>query len=442
MATDDAPKPADQRSLVPFLIFFVVLLPAIVAYGILCENGISVPYQDDYAVILSFASDYHLLPTLQSKLLAAATTQNNDYKLAFVHFVVATEMAIVGHLNFGFLVILGNLLLLPIAYLLWHTYRPDERSLRRQLIEFLPISALFFALTYWETVNWAAPSLQNLSVILFSLLAIGMLSSKDDSPSPTRLLVGCASGILAALSSANGFLLAPVGLLMLLRQRRIAASLVWSGGFLIPIAVYLYHYVPYHESFQRLHHTSLISKVGYLFAFMGCAIPFRWPAALLGIAIFGVFSLAVYSRFEQVKPVPFYFTLWILGTAVLVGWLRGTIESRYSIYSILLLIFCYSFLNGYLSTRFSFAAGRRFYLACVVVAVGFLILGDLNANKHLSARRRMILAGLSHYRDNPELNSPTIDPLVADYKPDEPEFERVVLSRVIEQHLYALPKRP
>jgi energy-coupling factor transporter transmembrane protein EcfT len=96
------------------------------------------------------------------------------------------------------------------CYFLLHisfgSYRRDGSSLRCQLMEFLPISMLFFSLNYWETFNWAAPDLQNLSVILFSLLAIRVLSSGEEPPSPTRLLVVCSSGVLSALSVSQRIL--------------------------------------------------------------------------------------------------------------------------------------------------------------------------------------------------------------------------------------------
>ncbi len=430
---------ADPRHPYTAILVLAALLPAILAFGLLYKERISVPYQDDYAVILEFASGYQRLPSLEAKLIRVATTQNNDYKLVFVHLLTAAQLEIAGHLDFAALVVFGNLLLLPIAYLLWLTYRTGHGSMNDQLLEFLPISLLFFSLTYWETLNWAAPALQNLSVILFSFLAIYFLSSRVPL-SRTLLLAGCASGILSAFSSANGFLVAPIGMLMLVRRRAIADSLVWCFSFLLPIGAYLYHYVPYHVSFERMHTTSYIVKVGYLFAFMGCAIPSRWPAALMGIAIFAVFGLAVYFRFEQTKPVTFYFTLWILATAVLVGWLRGTIESRYSIYSILLIIFCYSFINHLLATRMKDVGRKRFYTTCILLTVGVLIVADYSAHNHLSMRRGMILSGLDHYKRNPGRNSPTIDPKVAEYKPDEPEFERAVLTTAIEQRIYSLPK--
>ncbi|MGB2606690.1 MAG: hypothetical protein WBC78_24010 [Candidatus Sulfotelmatobacter sp.] len=99
------------------LLLFAVLLPAIVAYGVLYREAFSVPYQDDYSAILAFTTHYVQLPTMKAKVLDVATTQTNDYKLAFPHFIVAMEMELTGHLNFKFLVAFGNLLLLPIAYL-------------------------------------------------------------------------------------------------------------------------------------------------------------------------------------------------------------------------------------------------------------------------------------------------------------------------------------
>ena len=62
---------------------------------------------------------------MRTKLLDIATAQSNEYKLAFAHSIVASEMEITGHLNFAFLTTLGNLFLLPIGYLLWLTYQED-----------------------------------------------------------------------------------------------------------------------------------------------------------------------------------------------------------------------------------------------------------------------------------------------------------------------------
>ncbi len=432
-----------NRYRVTALLSCAVLLPAIVAYAVLCREAISVPYQDDYGVILSFATRYVQLSSLKAKVLEVATNQTTDYKLAFTHFIIALEMELTGHLNFRFLVTLGNLFLIPIAYLLWRTYLTDGGDLNWRLIEFIPISFIFFSLTYWESLDWAMAGLQNISVICFSLLALGLLIPKPTSSRPDLLVfLGCVAAMLAAFSSANGFLLAPVGLLILLRRRAFAASLAWCASFALPLAAYLYHYAPYHISVSTLHRASYISKVFYVFAFLGCAIPFRWPAALLGIMMSAVILYAVFSRYERTNPVALYFTVWILATAFPAAWLRGAIAPRYSIYSILLLIFCYSFLERCLRDRAGALNQKRFYAISVALAVVLCVLSDLDAYKHLSRRRDMVLSGIEHYRVNPVVNSPNIDPEMARYDAAEATIEKLTLTQAIQQHVYTLPSTP
>jgi len=430
---------AEKSRRVSAWLLISVLLPAAVAFGLLYRQEFAVPYQDDYPVIVDFANDYSQLHGFTAKLLDIATKQNSDYKLGFVHFVVAMEMEFAGHLNFPVLVNLGNLSLIAIAYLLWRVYRRDGSDKNGQLMEFIPISALFFSLTYWESLDWAMAGLQNLPVILFSLLALYLLISKPGvSPSPLLLFLSCISAMLAAFSSANGFLLAPVGLLMLVRRRNFEASVVWCASFAVPIAAYLYHYTPSYVSVDTIHRGSYVAKLGYFFAFMGCAIPSRNAAGLLGLVISAVLLLALRSRVERTNPVAFYFTLWILLTAGLVAWLRQTIASRYSIYSVLLLTFCYWFLFRYVSSRFSAFNQKRFYVASTILAASFFLMRDWSAYEHLVQRRQMVLAGMEHYRANPEVNPPTIDPVLAKAFPDEPDRERVTLNKAIQLNVYTL----
>lgn len=416
-------------------------LPVVAAFGVLYRQRLSVPYHDDYGVILAFANRYGQLHGFTAKVLDIATTQSNDYKLGFVHLIIAMELELTGHLNFAFLVTFGNLFLLAIAYLLWVVYRQNGSALNQQLLEFLPISLLFFSLTYWESVNWAMAGLQNLSVIMFSLLAMHLLVPKRAiPPSLPILLLACISAILAAFSSANGFLLAPVGLLMLVRRRAFVAAAVWCVSFGLPIAAYRYHYIPYHVSVDTMHRGSYIVKVCYVFAFLGCAIQQRWAAAILGFAIFGVLVLALRSGFERTHPGHFYFSVWIVLTAVPVAWLRHSIASRYSIYSLLLLISCYFFLARYLSMRSTALNLKRFYAVSIVLATILSLAGDTVAYVQLGRRREMVLSGIENYRANPKINSPMNDPRTKEADPKEEGFQRDTLNQAIAAHAYTLPE--
>ena len=425
-----------------FLLVLAALLPAIVALGILYRQSLPFPFQDDYGTILAFAVGYDKSPTLQKKLLYIAAAQSNEYKLAFEHSIVASEIALTHQLNFGFLNTLGDLFLLPLGYLLWRTYQEDENDLVRSLLAFLPISFLFFSLTYWENLNWVTTGLQNIPVICFSLLAIYLLLPRNMAEPPwTRLSLACLAAALAAFTSANGFLLGPLGLLILLPRRAYARSLVWCASFVIPLAAYLYQYTRVVHPGMR---TSYITRPLFFLAFLGCgAVPFRWPAAMLGVVIVGVFWLAVRSRFDRINPVAFYFTVWIVGTALLVAWVRGAvifgIGSRYSIYSILVLIFCYSFLAQYLAGRWPTFNRKLFYAVCLGLSVCICLVADIHAYEKLGARRQMVLTGIEFYRADPEANSPIINQDLLKGFPAEREYEQRVLTYAIQRHLYTLP---
>jgi hypothetical protein len=422
------------------LLLLAVLLPAIVSFGILYRQALTVPYQDDYEVILAFAVDYDQLSNFKTKVLDVAAAQHNEYKLSFEHSIVASEMELTHHLNFAFLTGVGNLFLLPIGYLLWQTYQGNEKDLDRRLLYFLPISLLFFSLTYWETLNWAMAGLQNTPVVLFSFLAIYFLTaSQEIGLTRMHLALGCLAAALAAFASANGFLLGPIGLLILLPRRAYAKSVVWCASFVAPLAAYLYHYTsPVYVT------RAYLTIPAFFFAFLGCAISSKWMV-LMGIALLATCLLAVRARFDRTNPVAFYFALWLVATACLVAWVRGAsgfaIASRYSMYSILLTIFCYAFLAHYLPSRSSTFNRRRFYIVSIVIAAGVFLIADVSAYRNLGARRRMVLSGIEFYRAKPGVNSPMVDPEVERLFPKEKAFEQVVLTETIQDGIYTLPPK-
>jgi hypothetical protein len=429
---------------ITLLLFLAVLLPAISAFAILYRQGSSLPYQDDYAVILDFTDHYNQLPSLKEKLLDIATAQTIEYKIIFEHFIEASEFELTHHINFALLTGLGDLFLLLIGYLLWRVYQEDERDLNQRLLAFLPISLIFFSMTYWETLNWATADLQNLPVIFFSLLAVYLLFPMRTLASDrTHLVLACLAAVVATCCAPNAFLLGPVGLLIFLPRRAYARSVVWCASFVLPLAAYLYHYSRLVRPVGRIPY---ITRPLFFLAFFGSgAIPFRWPAAVVGLVIMGIFLLAVRSRFDRINPVAFYFTAWIVATALMVSWVRGAaiflIGSRYSIYSILVLIFCYSFLRQYLPNRWPTFNRRRFYIVCLALATSIFLLANTHAYKKLGARRQMVLTGIELYRADPKVNSPMIDPNLLKGMPEERGYEQQSLTNAIQKHIYTLPAK-
>ncbi len=436
----DVVRPKQERWRTTLLLL-LVLLPAILSFGVLYSQPLSVPYQDDYHAILDFSIRYEHLPSLREKVLDIAAAQHNEYKLGFEHAVVAAELDLQHHLNFGFLVVLGDCFLLGIGYLLWLVFSNKEADVSVRALRFLPISFLVFSLTYWENLNWAMTGLQNTPVIFFSLLALYLLiPARQTLPSGSRMLAACVVAALAAFSSANAFLLGPIGLLFLLPRRSYRRSLMWCACFLAPFAAYLYHY---QRQAIHLHKFYYVTRPLFFVAFLGYAVLSKWPALLLGLGLLATFVLAIRSRFDRISPVLTYFAGWITGTALLVAWVRGGtgfgLGSRYSFYSVLLLIFAYSFLGKYLPDRFSGFDQRRFYAISLALACSLWLSADVHAYKCLRARRQMVLSGIELYRAATARNSPMVDPAVEKAFPEEKAFEQKVLTTAIQEGIYALP---
>jgi hypothetical protein len=431
-----------SRRLITFLLFCMVILPAISAFAILQYRSLPVPYQDDYNAILNFAIRYDQLPTLTSKVLQIATAQHNEYKLGFEHLILAGELSLTHHVSFAFLTNLGNLFLLPIGYLLWKTYPGDERRLDRRLLYFLPISLAFFSLTYWETLNWAMTSLQQLPVVFFSLFSIFLLVEKQaPQVSSSRFGLACLVTMIACSCSANAFLLLPVGLLILVPRRSYIECVVWAASFVPPLGAYLYQYKSVSQPAHR--HAYLTRPLEFV-AFFGGVVPLRWIALLAGLAILMVFLLAVRTRFDQTNPVSFYSTVWTMGTALMVAWVRGAdgfaIPSRYTMYSLLMLIFCYAFLSHYFSQET--LSLKRVYSISLALSAVIFIFGNFQADRKLEIRRQMVYSGLEFYRSNPAVNSPMIDPLVELLFKEERPLEKKALTEAIRAGIYTLPPEP
>jgi hypothetical protein len=434
--------------IVTALLAVAALAPAIAAFAILWRQAYAAPFQDDYSALLKFSGDFERLDSVKDKLLLIASAQHTEYKLVFEHSVVAAELALTHQLSFSFLQSLGDLFLLPIGWLLWLTYGGREKSVRARLIRFLPAGLLFFGLAYWETVDWAMAGLQNLPVVFFSLLSIYLLprwdgfadsqvsGARPGAPIDWAWACACVAGALAAFSSANGFLVAVVGAWILLRSRKYWACAWWGASFVIPLVAYLYHYAKVPRQVTGLYYVARPLEV---FAFLGMAAGSFWGALVAGFAIAVVILSALKSRYVRENPVGVYWTVWVLLSALPVAWVRGStgvvIASRYSIYSCLMLVFCYAFLADRAATRTD-GWMRMFYLTALVLAFSFCVWKDTQACDKLGQRSAMIRAGMAHYKENPALNSPLIDAFVIKDVPGEDQFERQELSREIESGIY------
>ncbi len=430
--------------------FGLVLLPALLLYAVLLYVAQPVPMSDDFLAILNFSLRWQAQPTAVAKLLEMVASQHNEYKLIVLHAIVATELALTGQVHFDLLIWVGNLMLLGIAWLLWQHSFPDDRNLARRLLLFAPTAWLLFQLNYAENFDWAMCGLQTMPVLLFSLAALHLLLR------PTRLALGaaCLCAVLGCFSSGNGFLMAPIGVVLLSRMRRWRAVLSWVAAYALALAAYLYHYQPFQPPDYNPH-TKLLEKLRFFFSFLGAAaenmhhLPFRDASVVLGVLLFVVVVVASVWRMDGEDSFLVCMALWCLLTAAVVTQKRVgagvalALTLRYKIYSDLLLIFCYSFFALRLSRNPKLSPRCKCfcYAATMVLTILFVSVSDVFGYRFLRVRERSTQSALTNFSADPAHQVPEVSAIGVPIAGDEPELTRQILVQCLAKGLYALPSR-
>lgn len=417
-----------------------MIAPALLQFCIVVRQQFPFPYQDDYPAVLGFALHYEQLHGLRERLVYIVEAQHNEYKLIFQHVLFSLQLLAGHRINFVELNLIGDCFVLLIGFVLWKMTQVPSETMESKLLRFLPISLIFFSLNYWEGVDWTMASLVYFPVIFWVLLSLYLLFAPNRKVSRANFSLGCVAALLAASSSANGFLLLPVGLLGLLPNRAYRKATVWCCAFCPPVLAYVYHYaaVPRHAEALSLHRVVL-----FFCAFLGSALPHRWLAAPLGAVLLGLVALATRTRFVKLQPAICLSVVWILGTALLTASVRGRnaffIASRYSMYSNLMLVFCLTFAGWHWHDGWSSALRSKWYGSMAVAAVLFCLATDALGYHRLSARRHMVERGIAFYAADPGTHSPMIDPAVEQAFPKEKAEEERLLNEAIQQNVYRLP---
>jgi hypothetical protein len=393
-----------------------ILTPIIVACAVLGHFMFSYPCQDDYHAILEFSLHYQRLSDPWSRLTYIVAAQHVDYKLIFEHSLLVLQLHLLGHVNFTILVLIGDAFLFGILFAVWKMCFPQKEDIHTQLLLFAPVSLLLFSLNYSETLDWAMACLQNLPVVFFSMMALYFLFFGTRSSNgkvhggltPLRFWLACGFAVLAPLSSANGFLIAPIGLYLLFLRREVRRCLIWVLLFPPLFAAYIFRY---HVVLPNMR-VPLYTKPFFVLAVLGDTAPQRL------IVLFGAFVLCVWiwslrKKYFVDNPYAFAVSAWVVGTALMIAAGRGNYglsaayASRYKIYSDLFLIFCYSFVvTEIMRSAMPMPRRRLLYQAAICLALLYCARSDLAAWRLLTQRRADVNIGMAAWRQNPAINSP------------------------------------
>lgn len=391
----------------------LIVLPAVLFYTILFRNAVDIPIQDDYEGLLDFLNRVSTLQGVGAKTSYFLAAQYNEYKLFFVHGFSWLTLRLTGHINIKLICAIGNTVILLLAILLWKNFLPKHPRLSYRLTFFIPASWLLFQLQYVETLNWAMASLANLPVLLFSLGGIYLLVND----SRAEFLGAAVCLVLAVSSIGSGLLMIPIGLLILVSERRYKRLLAWSLVSLACVVSYAYRYNTM-SSQSRLNHSVLSTVVRarplYVVAFMGNAaafplggryLPFEVSLSILvGLALCAFFIVLLRRGYARTNPVVCYWVLFLTLTAVGVAGLRSDIsvaqsmDSRYAIYSALFLILAwFAIVEEFLQYE-RVAPWRNTTLPVAVFgAMLFAITMDLIGARYLAIRNQEIILGMTAY---------------------------------------------
>ena len=385
----------------------LVILPVIVFYSILSRHLVNVPIADDYYALFDFLNRLWQAPTLSAKAYYFLVSQHSEYKLFFEHAVFWAEVECLGRINLTVLCILGDTFAIWLAIVLWKMFLPRCADMAIRLALFAPIAWLIFQLQYAQTLNFAMGALQNLPVLVFSLSTIHLLLRMTR----RSFYAAVATLILAISSSGNGLFMIPIGGAILLFRRKYGSLSVWLAISSICIAAYFYRYdpklwlTPFHSAIPPL---SQFWRPWYLICFLGsaAAYPIKAASAIFGISICAFFVYMAWQGYFRRRPEIGYSLCFILATAVAVAGFRSNLgliystSSRYTIYSILLLIFAWFAIADEYLIQGNRPCWRVFGAIVAACAVLFSIAMDAWGLRYLERRNRDLIIGMRLYEHN------------------------------------------
>ena len=335
----------DLRMLLPACL---IIFPSLIFYGVLLSTALDIPFYDNYAGVLGFTNKLTMIHGFGAKLAYLLTAQFNEYKLPFAESLIWLQYGLLGRIDFRVLSAISNAFVALIAFLLWKMFLPGNKDLSRRLVLFAPVSWMLFQFDYQEILNWGGAGLQHIPSLLFAFSTIYFLFR----PSRRDFCLSLLCFVLAIASSGNGFLLLPIGIVVLTLERRFGRLAVWGVTGAVCVAGYAYHYNA--MSSQASPDGSIVSAIlrlrpFYILSFMGsaAAIPFRLASFVLGIALCVLFLYLAKRGYIRRNLTVSCCILFLILTAIGVAGIRSdlgltqSLSSRYTIFSAFFVIFAY-----------------------------------------------------------------------------------------------------
>jgi hypothetical protein len=372
-------------------LLFLLVLPAVLCLLFIYRYGVNVVFWDEWELV-------PLIDKLQIGNISWADlfAQHNEHRLFFPRIVMLLISRLT-HFNTCAGMYFSWFLLCLICTFLFYIYTRRQGYKAMSLLKFTPVVWLFFSLHQWENLLWGF-QIQFYMVVLFFLLSTYFLFKAKTSI--INLMVALVCGLICSFSLANGLLVWPVGLAVLVyywwRKESpggisLKTIVVWSIATIGVFAIYLAGYIKpiWHPGlFDFLYHP--VSAVAYFIIFLGNPLAADgYTAAAAGLVVImlylviGVFALKAKKSEQPTQPLYLGLLLLTLGSGILLVVGRSgfgidqAFSSRYVTLATLGIVALYLTI---ISVKIEPAKIRQFSF-CVIMVLIFvgMIAGDFSA---------------------------------------------------------------
>jgi hypothetical protein len=222
------------------------LIPAVAVVVLVLKLAVEVPYLDQWEMVPLLQKSYEDQLTLTD-----FWAQHSEHR-PLVSRVVLLALARVTHWNMGYELALSIALAAGIAAALARQVILTSRKLERDSLRWVApaISVAIFSIASFENWLWG----WQIALFLTELTALASILLLANGPVTWhRLACAVVLGVLATYSLANGLLVWPLGLGLLLfssGQRKTAMLAVWVGASILTIGSYFagYYKPPWHPA--------------------------------------------------------------------------------------------------------------------------------------------------------------------------------------------------
>lgn len=305
-------------------VFFVLLEAA--------QATRNIPYWDEFDTALAYVIrlDDGVTPVGFLKELFAL---NNEHRMVTSRLITAGYYWATGTVNFSFLSLTGNATIVLLCLLLVAAAGTLVRRVRIAVL----LAFLLFHLGHYENFLWSGSSIDHFQVVLLAGAAVIALARG----STAGVVTAGALALLATFTLTHGFMIWPVGTVMLALHRRWTHAGIWLGmGALTTVAFFLGFEVNAAHKFAGFSLTGIANIVHYWLRLLGSALAVNSDALSpwLGVILLSTVVWLATLGFWRREPIAFWLVCLVAAAlgAIAVGRTTesgGIVHSRYHVLS-------------------------------------------------------------------------------------------------------------